>query len=162
KKTDRGVPYTPLAFLMNKVHGWTNYSLTPYRIFNNLAPDDSDDSVDQHFESLNWPLRRDMTLVENDEQVLMPQCIIGDIYDVLTTNETTLDPLENYRVVWLVGDTQLTPDWVAKLERFVAAGGTLVANVEQARGVLNEKLLGVKLTGKTAEDAVTRCSICGE
>ncbi|MBI4027100.1 MAG: hypothetical protein HY360_19095 [Verrucomicrobia bacterium] len=162
RKHDRGVPYTPIAFLMNKAHGWCNYSLTPYRIWNNLLPEDADYAVDQHFESLSWPIRQDMALVENDEQMMMPHGIIGDTYDVLVTADTHTEAVDPYRVVWLVGDTRLNKTWVEKLKTYVERGGTLVANVEQARDVFDEKFLGAKLTGQKAEARTAKCALDGE
>lgn len=162
KTHDRGVPYTPIAFLMDTAHGWTNSSLTPYRIWNNLLPQQGDYAVDQHFESLSWPVRRDEMLIHNDEQAQMPHSIIGDIYDVLFTSDTHMDAVDNYRVVWLVGDTRLKPNWVAKLRQFVLNGGTLITNVEQARNVFDTATLGATLTGKFDSDTVAKCGLENE
>src|SRR5439155_22357196 len=95
-------------------------------------------------------------------QAMMPHSIIGDIYDVLVTAEVHADAVDNYRVVWLVGDTRLNKTWAAKLKGYVDRGGTLIANVEQARGVFDETVLGVKLTGQRAEDTVAKCTVDDE
>jgi hypothetical protein len=162
RKFDRGTPVTPIAFLMDERHGWTNNALVPYRIHDNLPPAEADFATDQHFESLSWPLRRDMSNILRDEQVMMPQSIIGDTYDVIITADAGIHALNHYRVVWLVGDTRLRSNWVAALKKFVEAGGTLVANVEQARGVLGEDLLGAKLTGQRATASMAKCALEGE
>src|ERR1043166_380185 len=147
---------------MDRAHGWVNYSLTPYRIWNNTLPKEADYAIDQHFESLSWPYRQDAAKVENDEQMMMAQSIIGDIYDVLVTADAHTDAVDNYRVVWLVGDTRLNKAWAAKLETFAKQGGALVANVEQVRGVFGDKFLGAKLTGQRGEDTVAKCALDGE
>jgi hypothetical protein len=145
---------------MDEHHGWTNSSLTPYRIWNNRRPTDTDYATDQVFESMSWPLRRDEGIQLRDEQVTMPQSIIGDIYDVIVTCDRGLEAgaLDGYRVIWLVGDTRLNPKWVERLRKFVQDGGTLVANVEQARGVLPEDLLGAKLSGQWVAATRTKCA----
>lgn len=162
RQHDRGVPCTPVAFLMDKAHGWVNWSLTPYRIWNNTLPQEADYAVDQHFESLSWPIRQDEAKVENDEQAMMPHSIIGDTYDVIVTADAHADAVDNYRVVWPVGDTRLNKVWLAKLKKFVEQGGTLVASVEQARGVFDDKFLGAKLTGQRGEDTIAKCALDDE
>ncbi|HKO60538.1 MAG TPA: hypothetical protein VJV03_05205, partial [Pyrinomonadaceae bacterium] len=51
--------------------------------------------------------------------------------------------------------------WVARLEEYVKSGGTVVLNATQIKG-LPQSLIGLKLTGVTAEGDTARCNVAGE
>lgn len=65
-------------------------------------------------------------------------------------------PLDSYRAIVLGGQPELSPQWIQKLTAYVRAGGTLVLNAAQIKSVPVE-LLGVRLTGETAEAHNARC-----
>jgi hypothetical protein len=72
----------------------------------------------------------------------MPFTRWGDNIDVLTTH-ATLDALRNYKTIVLLGDLSLTPQLQADLQEWVAEGGVLVVNVNQAAG-FDRSFLGVE------------------
>ncbi|MEP6569329.1 MAG: hypothetical protein ABJC10_06095 [Acidobacteriota bacterium] len=70
-------------------------------------------------------------------------------------------PLEGYRAIVVGGQIEWSPQWLQRLETYVKSGGTLVLNSAQVRGVPAE-LLGLRLTGITAETDRARCLAPGE
>jgi hypothetical protein len=70
-------------------------------------------------------------------------------------------PLESYRMIVAGGKVEWSPEWIEKLSAYVRAGGTLVLNSAQLKG-LTEDLVGLHLTGATAEADNARCLSPGE
>jgi hypothetical protein len=70
-------------------------------------------------------------------------------------------PLASYRAVVLGGHISLSSQWAARLTEYVKSGGTLVLNAAQIKGLAQE-LLGIQLTGATAETDSARCLAPGE
>src|SRR5262249_31985121 len=54
----------------------------------------------------------------------------------------------NYPVLWAAGDTDLTGKMQPLVEEYLKRGGTLVVNIAAA-GKLPEKIMGLKVAGKT-------------
>jgi hypothetical protein len=65
-------------------------------------------------------------------------------------------PLDPYRAVVVGGRIGWTSDWAQRLADYVRNGGTLVINSAQVKG-LPVDLLGVRLTGATAEAHNAKC-----
>jgi hypothetical protein len=78
----------------------------------------------------------------------------GDIFDVLTTNNTDFS---GYRAVVLGGRA----GWNPSLNEYVRNGGIVVLNSAQL-GNVPQPLLGVQLTNATAEADTARCLSSGE
>jgi hypothetical protein len=67
-----------------------------------------------------------------------------------------VSPLSPYRAVVVGGHIDWSSAWVARLTDYVQNGGTVVINAAQIKG-LPEQLLGVRLTGATAEADAAKC-----
>jgi hypothetical protein len=67
-----------------------------------------------------------------------------------------ISAVDAYRAVIVGGRIDWTKPWVDKLDSYVRNGGTLVLNSAQTRG-LSPELLGVRLTGVTAEAHNAKC-----
>jgi hypothetical protein len=70
-------------------------------------------------------------------------------------------PLDNYRAVVLGGRIDLSDAWADKVADYVLNGGIIVLNPVQIKN-LSEKLIGVRLTGASAEADTARCVLPGE
>ena len=153
KHPDRGVPYTPIAFLLDPAHGFeiTDYPQWPFEV---SQLDRSDRALRELFGVAYYP----GLVVEGepaiaDRQPFAPG-VFGDVFDVLTTDNTDLS---GYRGVVLGGRAE----WSPRLEAYVRNGGTVVLNAAQAKKV-SEELVGVRLSNELTEADSARCLSPGE
>ena len=148
KHPDRGVPYTPIAFVLDPAHGFemTDYPQWPFEV---SQIDRSDRALRELFGVAYYP----GLVVEGEPAVADRQPFVagvfGDIFDVVTTDNKNFD---GYRAVVLGG----RPGWDQNLEKYVRGGGTVVLNAAQIRNV-PEALLGVRVTNATAEADSAKC-----
>ncbi|HEV7799005.1 MAG TPA: hypothetical protein VGO73_12645 [Pyrinomonadaceae bacterium] len=70
-------------------------------------------------------------------------------------------PLDAYRAIVVGGHLDWSPEWIQRLTAYVKSGGTVVLNSAQIKGVPAE-LLGLRLTGATAEARNAHCLSPGE
>jgi hypothetical protein len=85
----------------------------------------------------------------------------GDIFDVLVADEKKADAVDAYRALVVGGRIEWAPAWGARLKAYAERGGTVVLNAAQAKGLAPE-LLGVRLTGTSAEADDASCLAPGE
>jgi hypothetical protein len=208
KHTDRGTPYTPVAFLLDPAHGFemTDYPHWPFGVSQISR---SDRALRELFGVAYYPgLVVEGEPATADRQVFV-NGIFGDIFDVIVasdlespkasvqgplTNRTmrisaatarhslaqgltapaavsqnltaredgkAAAPLSPYRAVVVGGHIDWSPEWITKLSDYVRNGGTVVLNTAQVKS-LPAQLLGVRLTGATAEADTARCLSPGE
>ncbi|HKS10161.1 MAG TPA: hypothetical protein VJS13_11480 [Pyrinomonadaceae bacterium] len=149
KYPDRGVPYTPIAFVLDPAHGFemTDYPQWPFEV---SQIDRGDRALRELFGVAYYP----GLVVEGEPAIADRQPFVngvfGDIFDVLTTDSTNFD---GYRAVVLGGRA----GWNQNLDKYVRGGGTVVLNAAQIRNV-PEALLGVRLTNATAEADTAKCT----
>jgi hypothetical protein len=161
KHPDRGVPYTPIAFLLDEGHG-LHAQETDSGAFSlpaDLNPDvlgysTADASIREWLNLACYPLP-----VVEGEPLTSPRLsfingLFGDVFDVLVSREagapsrpgrpspTPASALASYRAVVLAGPVNLTTSWGRALRAFVEDGGTLVLNEGQAQGT-GAALLGL-------------------
>jgi len=143
KHPDRGVPYTPVAFLLDSAHGWYHYenqagafSMAPQHNPAILGYSRHDAMIRDWFNIAYYPVPK----IEG-EPLMSPRLSfinspLGDIFDVLVTSKAPKadDILKSYRAVILSGDVRLSESWGRALREFVEAGGTLVATDDQVQG----------------------------
>ncbi len=238
KHTDRGTPYTPIAFLLDPGHGWemTDYPHWPFGI---SQINRSDRALRQLFGVAYYPgLVVEGEPASADRQAFV-NGIFGNVFDVLvadpqqprarvsgdaskpgpagvnspaglakvekdepakksteqldylgsnpsavpaSTETATQTPspsptplpsppphvlkppvpiLDTYRAVVVGGRMDWSAQWVKQISEYVKAGGTLVVNAAQIKG-LPPELLGVTLTGAIGEADAARCLSPGE
>jgi hypothetical protein len=149
KHPDRGVPYTPIAFLLDPAHGFemTDYPQWPFEV---SQIDRSDRALRELFGVAYYP----GLVVEGEPAMADRQPFVagvfGDIFDVVTTEAKDF---AGYRAVVLGGRAESNQ----KLNEYVRDGGTVVVNAAQIRNV-PQAVLGVRLTNATAEADTARCS----
>jgi len=161
---NRGEPYTPVAFLLDAAHGWdmTDYPHWPFEVSQISR---GDRALRELFGVAYYPgLVVEGEPATGDRQAFVSG-IFGDIFDVLvadnSTERGTTNVLENYRAVIVGGEIEWTPRWIQKLADYVRNGGTVVVNASQTKGLPGD-LLGVRLTGLSAEADTARCLLPGE
>ena len=165
KHPDRGTPYTPIAFLLDAAHGWemTDYPHWPFGV---SQINRHDRALRQLFGVAYFPgLVNEGEPATGDRQAFV-NGIFGDIFDVLVNAETKggVDPsriLNSYRAVVVGGHIEWSRPWVTRLREYVKSGGTIVLNAAQIKD-LPAELIGVKLTGASAEADSARCNVNGE
>jgi hypothetical protein len=169
KHPDRGVPYTPIAMLLDPAHGWdmTDYPQWPFGV---SQINRSDRALRELFGIAYYPgLVVEGEPATGDRQAFV-NGVFGDIFDVLVASDSKkpvakekveASLLAPYRAVVAGGDVAWSAQWVERLTAYVKAGGTLVVNSSQTKG-LPATLLGVSLTNTTLESDNARCLAAGE
>ncbi|HLL75727.1 MAG TPA: hypothetical protein VK421_10730 [Pyrinomonadaceae bacterium] len=157
---ERGVPYTPVAFLLDPAHGW-DMTDWPHWPFGVAQIERHDHALRELFGAAYYPANA----VEGEPATADRQAFVnsafGDIFDVLVASERHAAALDSYRALVVGGRVEWPRGFAERLRTYVRAGGTLVLNAAQAKG-LPEDLLGVRLTGATAEADDARCLSPGE
>ncbi len=176
KHPDRGVPYTPVAFLLDPAHGWdmTDY---PHWAFGVSQIGRHDRALRELFGVAYFPgLVNEGEPATGDRQAYV-NGIFGDIFDVLVAaDQTTATPrtqntkpaggpapnvLDAYRAVVAGGRIDWSTQWIQRLTDYVRSGGTVVLNAAQVNG-LPAEFLGVRLDSGTAESDSANCQSPGE
>ncbi|MBV8856789.1 MAG: hypothetical protein JOZ02_07670 [Acidobacteria bacterium] len=158
--TDRGEPYTPLALLLDPAHGWdmTDYPQLPLGV----SPiNRSDRALRQLFLAAYHPAAVDEGEPATADRQAFTNSVFGDIFDVLVADEKRADAIDAYRALVVGGRVEWTPAWAARLKAYAEKGGTVVLNAAQAKG-LPAELLGIQVTGATAEADDATCLAPGE
>jgi hypothetical protein len=158
--TERGTPYTPIAFLLDPAHGWdmTDYPQLPLGV----SPiNRSDRALRELFLAAYHPAAIDEGEPATADRQAFTSAPFGDIFDVLVADEKRAEAFDAYRALVVGGRIEWTPAWGARLKAYAEKGGTVVLNAAQVKG-LPADLLGVRATGKTAEADDASCLAPGE
>ena len=153
---DRGVMYTPIAFMLDFHNGWNMprhlYRGDRYKVWGKLPYEKGDYEIDNVFRMV-WPGYEDCSYLRNERGFICPTPY-GDLFDVIT-NRCHTDILKQYTAIMLLGDVELTPEVVANLTAFVQAGGDLLLDARHAQafpesltGRLGDSLLTLAQAGK--------------
>jgi hypothetical protein len=156
KHPNRGVPYTPVAFLLDPAHGWdmTDYPHWPFEVSQISR---GDRALRELFGAAYYPgpvLEGEPATADRQSFVAG---IFGDIFDVLVTSDAKKDAIDNYRAVIAGGRLEWNGPWAEKLKTYVTNGGVVFLNAAQVKG-LPPELLGIRFTDQTAEAESARCS----
>ncbi|HEY9281856.1 MAG TPA: DUF4350 domain-containing protein [Pyrinomonadaceae bacterium] len=157
---ERGVPYTPVAFLLDPAHGW-DMTDWPHWPFGVAQIERHDRALRELFGAAYYPANVAEGEPAGGDRQAYVSSAFGDIFDVLVASEQHASALEAYRALVVGGRVEWSPGFAERLRNYVRAGGTLVLNAAQARG-LPEDLLGVRLTNSSAESDDAKCLSPGE
>ncbi len=165
KHSDRGTPYTPIAFLLDPAHGWemTDYPQWPFGV---SQINRGDRALRELFGVAYYPgLVVEGEPATGDRQAFV-NGIFGDVFDVLVADPTprlpiSASPLDPYRGIVVGGHIEWSTQWIQRLEDYVKSGGTVLLNAAQIKG-LPANLIGVRVTGASAEADNARCLSPGE
>lgn len=141
---DRGEPYAPVAFLLSYGNGHERMQYTG-KLLGHFAEDENDRELRELFNAAWYPAGVIEGLAAAPDVQNLPSGVYGNIYDVLVDRGARLDALMSYPIVIAAGDVELGGANLAKLREYVEKGGTLVVNVEAAKGKLPAEMLGVTL-----------------
>ncbi|HEY0101170.1 MAG TPA: hypothetical protein VGB76_19760 [Pyrinomonadaceae bacterium] len=157
---ERGTPYTPVAFLLDPAHGWdmTDY---PQWAFGVSPPGRHDRALRELFGAAYYPAPVNEGEFATADRQFFTNGIFGDIFDVLVASDERREAIDSYRIAVAGGRLEWTPAWTEQLKSYVRKGGTLVLNAAQAKG-LPEELLGVRLSGASAEADDAKCLLPNE
>lgn len=149
---DRGVMYTPIAFMLDFYHGWNMprhlYRRDKYRIWGKFPYEKGDYLIDAVFRMV-WPGYEDCSYLRN-ERGFITATPYGDIFDVIT-NRCHPSIMRQYTAVMLLGNVEITPQVATHLADFVRSGGDLIVDAASAEA------LPVELTGLRPSEQATAC-----
>jgi hypothetical protein len=139
---NRGIPFTPVAFLIDFHHGWRPRE----DIYGIWPPERPDVSMEQIFAHV-FPYGGRLDF----ERGYLANGPYGDCFDVIT-NDVALSGLQPYGVIWPLGDTRIPKRLLQALMEYVRGGGILVLD-----GALAEpfpaRFLGLHFSRRTRHAA---------
>lgn len=151
KYPDRGIPYTPVALLVNYDRGSNRAGGTAFWHF----PYTHADSMLDAFYAciLDWPYDPQIGFPSRKGiEYVFAHNPYGDIFDAITPDfkdQTTFKrTLHNYKVAVLLGEYPENPRLAEILMDFVRKGGTLLINVKHLNKRFPTEFSGLALTGK--------------
>lgn len=118
---ERGIPYTPVAIVLDQYAGYNGYMDRPWGI---LEPTEGDRQARDLFDHQLFPGADHIHQppdVDNPESSYLRPTPYGEIFDVLLTS-TTADTLRHYPVILLVGDIEFTPFFRDQLQQALREG----------------------------------------
>jgi hypothetical protein len=144
---DRGEPLTPVALLLSYGHGYdpVNFSC---KMLDSFPEDQADRELRELFNVCWHPTGVLEGQPAAPDVQSMPGGVYGNIFDVLVDRPARARAIMNYPVVWAAGDVSFSDALQSVLKDYLAAGGTMVVNVNSSKGI-PERFLGARLTGKT-------------
>jgi hypothetical protein len=162
KTHDRGVPFTPVAIVLDHLAGYNGYMDKPWGI---LQPTSGDRQTRDLFDYELFPgsdhihYRSDPN---NPESSYLRATPYGEIFDVQLTSASS-EMLSSYPVLLLVGDVEFSDSFIAKLQNAADQGSTLLLSQEhkKALGARFESLAkhrGIEVLQPWANPATGRAS----
>lgn len=134
-----------MAFLLNFAHGYDPIS-NACKAFELFTESPADRELRELFNVAWHPAEVQNSMPINPELQSMPGGTYGNIFDILIDKPERSRILFSYPVVWAAGDVELGGKMLPVLGDYVKNGGTLVVNVNAAKGKLPASLLGVTFT----------------
>ncbi|HEV8605030.1 MAG TPA: hypothetical protein VGQ99_06670 [Tepidisphaeraceae bacterium] len=141
EKHPRGVQYTPVAFLLDEAHGWSQERFSPGSFGmdpqNNpavLTPGAHEAGIRGWMDVAYYPAAETQNEHASGIRQTYVAGIFGDIFDVIVTAKGRAGILAAYPVVILAGEVTLSEEWGKALAQYVERGGTLVVCAEQLLG----------------------------
>lgn len=159
---DRGVPYTPAAFLLDYTHGWRHHE--NMKIWCGLFPPTAGDRMIDAYLYTVYPW--DSIGEREGYGAYMCTSPVGEIFDILVPNPPSgpvgQEILGRHKVLIPLGDISITRPLAGQLVEYVRGGGTLVINVKQVNECFAEEFLGVRLKDETAFGTTSKSLLNGE
>jgi hypothetical protein len=136
---DRGVPYTPIAILLDQYAGYNAYMGKPWGI---LKPTAGDTEIDTLFTQQLFPGSDHIhkrPFPENPEASYLRPTPFGEIFDV-QLSDADADVLAAYPVLVLVGDHTLEEPFVDALLHAIEHGSHLLISRKHAEAIQSSRL----------------------
>jgi hypothetical protein len=125
KSHDRGVPFMPVAIVMDHLAGYNGYKDKPWGI---LEPTTGDRQLRDLFDHQLFPGSDHIhanPFPNNPELSYLRPTPFGEIFDVQLTSASA-EMLSSYPVILLAGDIEFGDELMAKLERALKLGSKLL------------------------------------
>jgi hypothetical protein len=126
---DRGVPYTPVAVVLDHLAGYQPYGSRPWGILDLTAGDR--ETLDLFGLQLYPGSAFHGTPIESTEEGFLRPTPCGEMFDVLLST-AKVDLLGSYPVILLVGDITFDPGFVCELHRALRKGSRLLLHRRHA------------------------------
>ncbi len=137
----RSVQFTPVAFLLDQAHGWSQerfqpgaFGLDPTWNPKVLSPDRHEAAIRGWFDVAFYPAPETQNEPASAIRQTFVNGIFGDLFDVIVTAPGRTGILNAYPVVIAAGEVTLDGEWAEALRKYVEQGGTLVASANQFSG----------------------------
>jgi hypothetical protein len=130
---DRGVPYAPLAVVLDHYAGYNGYMDRPWGVFEKT---EGDREIDDLFKYQLYPgsgESNDQSL-PNPEATYLTPTPYGELCDVLLSNAGP-ETLSAYPEILLAGDIDFTPDFLFALKKALKSGGRVMLSSAQAKSL---------------------------
>jgi hypothetical protein len=164
----RGTQYTPIAFLLDEAHGWSQerfypapFGLDPQMNPAILTGGAHEASIRGWFDIAYYPAPETQNEPASAIRQTYVNGVFGDIFDVIVTSPKRAAILSSYPVVIAAGEISLTEEWGAALRNYVQKGGILVLCDRQLSGA-GVKDLSLPQTGRPKEGTAFSWSNTGE
>lgn len=130
----RGIPYTPVAIVLDHLAGYNAYKGKPWGIMANRPGDLETRDLFQHQLFPDSDHIHAKPFPENPEQSYLRPTPFGEMFDVLLSGAKA-DVLGTYPVILLVGDITFDVDFTCRLFQAVRAGSTLLLHPRHAKAL---------------------------
>lgn len=137
----RGVQLTPIAFLLDEAHGYTQerfspgaFGLDPVLNPNVLTPSKHEANLRGWFDLAYYPAPETQGEPSTAIRQGFVNGIFGDIFDVIVNAPRRAAIANTYRALIAGGEVTLTTEWGKALHAYVQAGDTLVVCADQFQG----------------------------
>ena len=164
----RGTQFTPIAFLLDEAHGWSQERFTPggFQLDPELnpavlRPGRHEAGVRGWFDVAYYPAPETQNEPASAIRQGFVNGIFGDVFDVIVTAPKRTQILATYPVVIAAGEVPLTTEWGKALNDYVRKGGTLVVCADQFTGP-GVKELDLPALGAEREAAEFNWALTGE
>jgi len=143
---DRGVPYTPLAVVLDKYAGYNAFDDLPWGILPKTA---GDQQLHDLFQRQLFPgsAASNAPEVANPEAPYLVNTPYGEMSDVLLST-VTASKLSKYPEVLLAGDMTFDAAWVNELELTLRAGSRLLLSQAHATALGTTNLSRLQTAGR--------------
>lgn len=163
-----GVQVTPIAFLMDEAHGWSQEVFNPGAFGLDresnpklLSPGPHEASIRGWFDIAYYPAPETQNEPASAIRQTYVNGIFGDIFDVVVTAPKHADIIKTYPVLVASGQVPISSEWGHALHDYVRAGGTLVVCLDQLSGP-GVAELGIPAPGDQAEASSFRWKLTNE
>lgn len=138
---ERGEQYTPVAFLVDEAHGWTQerfipgaFGLDPRWNPALLEPGAHEASLRGWFDLAYFPAPETQGEPASAVRQTYVNGIFGDIFDVVVNAPRRAGIISTYPVLIAAGEVPISPEWGRALGDYLRGGGTLVVTAGQLSG----------------------------
>lgn len=137
----RGTQFTPIAFLLDQSHGYTQerfeygaFGLNPQINPAVLLPGRHEAALRGWFDIAYYPAPVTQGEPASAIRQTYVNGVFGDIFDVIVNAPKRTAILDTYPVVIAAGEMELTAEWGKALREYVRSGGTLVVCADGLTG----------------------------